>query len=208
MKTNVFQKVLENGKNLFGPPKLSPNGKGPQSGDLFKAMPSWPRVIFAYLVAGAVWMASEKYIPLLKEPAYEVCKNLRGLPLAWADLALAWSEKGLKAVAVTMALYHQLWQLGTRYKLTANSVHVEHWFPQREATLVPYAVVRKATLRQDPLDLLLWSGSVEIDTGAGPLVLESCPNPARLFRLLQAKVEAAAPPLDELAAKNKNAARN
>ncbi len=184
--------VLNRVQKLFKRGKLAQSGKeaaGPAL--LYDAMPSWLTVLFAYVLLLAFWISANRIFPLLPPYAYDICKNLRGMPTAWADLALLWSEKGLKLIALLAVAYHQIWQLCTRYKMTSQAVHVESWFPRREATLLPFASIRKVSFRQSLLGLILNSGTVEIDTGGAgqPLTLDYCAKPAAFYKLLQSKID-------------------
>jgi hypothetical protein len=187
-----IRKLVEEGTRRFGRGKIVPD-KSALGADLLKAMPSWPILALHVLLALTLWLGSGHLLPLLKPYAYDVCKNLRGLPQSWADLALDWSELGLKCLALAAAVYQLLWQLGTRYRLTSHALVVEHWFPRRGTTMVPYGFISRASFSQNPLELLCFAGSLEIDSGgaSAPLILESCHRPDAFFRLLQAKVDAA-----------------
>lgn len=94
-------------------------------------------------------------------------------------------------IAIAAAVYHNLWQLGTRYRLTTHHVSVENWFPLRRMTTIPYGSIRRVGYQQSPLGLLFNYGHIEIDTASptGPLMLLNCPQPKKFVDLLQPKVE-------------------
>lgn len=195
MKTsflNLFNKAA-GAKNAHDHSQLRKGG----TGDLvFKAMPSWWMVLFAYVLALIFCDLTHQFFVWFPPYLQEVFKNLRGLPQSWADLGLYWGERGLKWTAVASAVYHQLWQLGTRYKLSSHDIQVENWFPVRRVTTVPYGSVRKAGFQQNILGLIFNYGHIEIDTGspAGPLLLLICPRPQKFLALLKPKVEAVLQP--------------
>ena len=168
-----------------------PSSAAPSHDVLHKAMPSWWVVLLAYLLAGLFWYFAHKFFLWFPPYLYEVFKNLKGLPVSWADLGLYWGERGLVTVAIVAAVYHNLWQLGTRYKLTAHHVNVENWFPLRRVTTIPYGSIRRVGYQQSPLGLLFNYGHIEVDTSSptGPLVLLNCPKPKKFVDLLQPKVE-------------------
>ncbi len=163
---------------------------------IFKAMPSWWMVLFAYLLAYAFCDLNHRFFVWFPPYLLEVFKNLRGLPTTWADLGLYWGERGLKTIAIVAAVYHNLWQLGTRYKLTANNINLVSWFPLHQVTNVPYGSVRRVGFQQSPIGLIFNYGHIEIDTGSpsGPLVLLNCPRPKKFIDLLQPKVESVVQP--------------
>ncbi|HET9870434.1 MAG TPA: PH domain-containing protein, partial [bacterium] len=112
------------------------------------------------------------------------------LPYAWFADALIWLERGVIGVAFLSALYHNLWKLGTTYKLTDHDLQVSQWFPIRMRQSVPYGAVRRLGSKQGLLGALLDYGHVEVDTGGSvPLVLVNCPRPQKFVETLQHKVE-------------------
>lgn len=159
---------------------------------LLKSMPSWWVVAEAYILAIIFCCGVHQFFLWFPPYLKEVFLNLKGLPMAWADLGLFWGEKGLVWIAITAAVYHNLWQVGTRYRLTAHDVTVENWFPSHRVICAPYGSVRRVGFQQSPLGFAFNYGHVEIDTGSpsGPLVLLNCPKPAKFVSLLQPKVEA------------------
>jgi len=163
---------------------------------IFRAMPSWWMVLFAYMLALVFCDLNHRFFVWFPPYLQEVFKNLRGLPMTWADLGLYWGERGLKTIAIAAAVYHNLWQVGTRYELTTRNIKVENWFPLRRVTAVPYGSVRKAGYQQNLLGLIFNYGHIEIDTGSpnGPLFLLNCPSPRKFLGLLQPKVEAVVQP--------------
>ena len=163
---------------------------------LFKTMPSWWVVLFAYILAYVFCECTHRFFIWFPPYLLEIFKNLRGLPASWAELGLYWGERGLKTIAVVAAVYHNLWQLGTRYKLTPNNINLVNWFPLRKVTNVPYGSVRKVGFQQSLLGLACNYGHIEIDTGSpsGPLVLLNCPRPKKFIDLLQPKVESVVQP--------------
>lgn len=157
---------------------------------LLKVMPSWWVVALAYLLAAAFCYGAHQFFLWFPPYLQEVFRNLKGLPVTWADLGIYWAERGLTWIAVAAALYHQLWQISTRYKLTSHDIQVESWFPKHLVTAAPYGSVRRVGYQQSLLGFLLNYGHVEIDTGgAFPLLLLNCPQPKKLVGLLQPKVE-------------------
>jgi hypothetical protein len=200
---NIFKKHQpEPPKPQTGDHSLRPKGVSTQtpshaSSDTYhRTMPSWWVVLLAYLLAaGFCYLAHQFFLwfpPYLKE----VFKNLRGLPAAWADLGLFWAERGLVWIAVGAAVYHNLWQIGIRYKLTSHDITVESWFPLHQVLSIPYGSVRRVGFQQSIVGLAFNYGHVEIDTGSpsGPLVLLNCPKPKKFLSLLQSKVEAVVQP--------------
>ena len=180
--------------NLFkkkNPEPTSAKAKETASDEVFKTMPSWWVVLLAYgLAYGFCWLSHQFFLwfpPYLRE----VFKNLRGLPIEWADLGLTWAERGLIWIAWAAAVYHQLWQLGTRYRLTSHDIQVEHWFPFRQVTSTPYGSVRRIGFRQSLVGLIFNFGHIEIDTGSGPgpMTLLNCPAPRKFTQRIQPKVE-------------------
>jgi hypothetical protein len=160
---------------------------------LFKQMPTWWVTLFGYLLAALFcrynhWFFSIWFPPYL----YEVFKNLRGLPTTWADLGLYWAERGFAAIAVLSALYHQFWQIGTRYVLTEQEVRIEAWFPVRRVTSIPLGAIRRYGYQQNWLAWLLNFGTVEIDTASSsPVILPNCPKPKLFLQNLKPGVEEA-----------------
>ncbi len=163
---------------------------------LLKVMPSWWVVLLAYLLAALFCYLIHQFFQWFPPYLKEVFKNLRGLPESWADLGLFWAERGLTWIAVLAALYHNLWQLGTRYKLTSHDIQVENWFPLRRVIAIPYGSVRRVGFQQSLVGLLFRYGHIELETGSpsGLLVLLDCPKPPQFVALLQPKVEAAVQP--------------
>jgi|SRR5580698_2592181 hypothetical protein len=185
---NVFK------KNESAKPAVEhhpPSSKNTPPGVLFKSMPSWWMTLMAYaLAAGFCYLIHQFFLwfpPYLRE----VFKNLRGLPVSWADIGLFWGERGLTWIALAAALYHNLWQVSTRYQLTSHDIHIETWFPFRRVVSAPYGSVRRVGYQQSPLGLIFNYGHIEIDTGSpsGLLVLLNCPRPKKFVSLLQSKVE-------------------
>jgi len=163
---------------------------------LVKAMPSWWVVLLAYAMAALFCYFVHRFFVWFPPYLLEVFKNLRGLPESWAELGLYWGEKGLTWIAIASAVYHNLWQLGTCYKLTSHDIQLQSWFPVRRVTAVPYGAVRRIGFQQSLFGYLLNYGHVEVDTGstAGPLVLLNCPRPQKFLDVLQPKVEAVIQP--------------
>jgi hypothetical protein len=183
MKPSFFQRLFHREEPVKTPA---------YSETLFRSMPSHWVVIFAYLAAGIFCYGAHQFFLWFPPYLYEVFKNLRGLPTAWADLGLLWGERGLVTIAIAAALYHHLWQLSARYVLSNKDIRVETWFPVRRVTAVPYAAVRRAGFQQSPLGIVLNYGHIEIDTASQtPLVLVNCPQPALFLKTLQSKVESA-----------------
>ncbi|HVZ81406.1 MAG TPA: PH domain-containing protein [bacterium] len=182
---NLFKLKKKNHENAPG------KGREGHGEDLLRAMPSWGMVLVAYgLALGFCWVSHQFFLwfpPYLRE----VFKNLRGLPVEWADLGLDWAERGLAWIAWGAAVYHQLWQLGTRYRLTAHDIQVEHWFPFRQLISIPYGAVRRLGFTQGPVGMIFQFGHVELDTGSpqGPVLLVNCPRPRQFIQALQPKVE-------------------
>lgn len=161
-----------------------------------KAMPSWWVVLGAYALAGLFCYLAHQFFLWFPPYLREVFMNLKGLPTSWADLGLFWAERGLVWVAIAAAVYHNLWQVGTRYKLTSHDITVESWFPLHRVVSAPYGSARRVGFQQSVFGLLFNYGHVEIDTGSpsGPLVLLNCPKPKKFVAALQPKVEAALQP--------------
>lgn len=162
----------------------------------FKAMPSWWVVLFAYALAALFCYFAHMFFIWFPPYLREVFKNLKGLPIAWADIGLFWAEKGLCWIVIAAAVYHNLWQVSTRYKLTSHDINIESWFPLRRITSTPYGSVRRVGFQQSIVGLIFNFGHIEIDTGSpvGPLVLLDCPKPKKFVEILQPKVEAALQP--------------
>jgi len=160
---------------------------------IYKTMPSWWVVGLAYVLAGFFWYLIHRFFTWFPPYLYEVFKNLKGLPVSWADIGLFWGERGLIWIAILAAVYHNLWQLGTRYKLASHHLSLENWFPLRRVTAIPYGSMRRVGYQQSVLGLLFDYGHIEIDTASptGPLLLLNCPKPKKFVELLQPKVEAA-----------------
>lgn len=163
---------------------------------LIKTMPSWWMVLFAYILAMVFCYSNHKFFLWIPPYLQEILKNLKGLPQSWGDLGLYWGERGLKTIAIAAAVYHNLWQISTRYKLTSHDIYIESWFPIRKVTAVPYGSVRKVGFQQSPLGLIFNYGHIEIDTGSstGPLILFNCPKPKKFQQTLQSKVESVLQP--------------
>ena len=89
--------------------------KTKEQGVLFERMPSWWVTLFGYLLAACFIHFNHVFFTWFPPYLYEVFKNLRGLPLSWADLGLYLAERGFSTIAILSALYHQFWQAGTRY---------------------------------------------------------------------------------------------
>ncbi|GEM_PF-1453424 len=200
---NIFKKNHPEGGKAAGSEhplrsKMSPApSAAPASSDLtFKATPSWWVAAGAYILAAFFCYCVHQFFLWFPPYLKEVFLNLKGLPMAWADLGLLWGEKMLVWIAIAAAIYHNLWQVGTRYQLTAHDVNVENWFPMHRVVSAPYGSVRRVGFQQSPLGFVLNYGQVEIDTGSpsGPLVLLNCPKPAKFVSLLQPKVEAVIQP--------------
>jgi len=194
MKTSVINIFKKSEKSET--PKTSENRKVSTSILLVKAMPSWWVVLLAYVLAAVFCYFVHRFFVWFPPYLLEVFKNLRGLPTTWAEMGLYWGEKGLTWIAVASAVYHNLWQLGTRYKLTSHDIQLQSWFPVRRVTAVPYGAVRRVGFQQSLFGYLLNYGHVEVDTGstAGPLILLNCPRPQKFLDVLQPKVEAVIQP--------------
>src|SRR5690242_2843021 len=128
MKTSVL--------NIFKKSESERPHKGVASSAvvLVEAMPSWWVVLLAYVLAAIFCYFVHRFFVWFPPYLMEVFKNLRGLPESWAELGLYWAEKGLRWVAIASAVYHNLWQLGTRYKLTGHDIQLQNWFPLRRVT--------------------------------------------------------------------------
>jgi membrane protein YdbS with pleckstrin-like domain len=192
-KSNAGKTAAGHHKSATAQPATTP---APGTDLLLKAMPSWWAVLFAYAIAFVFCYFIHKFFLWFPPYLLEVFKNLRGLPVSWADTGLFWMERGLVTVAVAAAVYHNLWQIGTRYKLTSHDLRVESWFPFRRVTAAPYGSVRRVGYRQCPLGFLFNYGQIEVDTGspAGPMTLTNCPRPKAFMNLLQDKVESVLQP--------------
>lgn len=179
----------------FKPGGVSP--PAPSSADLvFKAMPSWWVVFLAYVLSGVFCYLVHRFFLWFPPYLKEVFMNLKGLPITWADFGLFWAERGLVWIAIVAAVYHNLWQVGTRYRLTSHDITVESWFPLHHVVSTPYGSVRRVGFQQSLVGLLFNYGHIEIDTGSstGLLILLNCPKPKKFTNLLQTKVEAAIQP--------------
>jgi hypothetical protein len=153
-----------------------------EKGILFKEMPSWWVTLYAYILLGLFWYASNLFFAWIPPYLYEVFKNLRGLPTTWADLGLFWAQRGFLFIAIAAALYHQFWQIGTRYILTEHEIRIESWFPFRRVTSIPLTAVRRFSFQQNWFAVLLNFGIVEIDTASqSPVLLPNCPKPRVLI---------------------------
>ncbi len=160
-------------------------------GVLFKQMPSWWVTLFCYLLAVLFIHYNHVFFTWFPPYLYEVFKNLRGLPTSWADLGLYWAERALKTIAILSALYHQFWQLGTRYVLTDQEIRIETWFPIRKVVSVPLGAIRRYGYQQNWLAALLNFGTVEIDTASlTPVVLANCPKVTLFTEVLKPRIEA------------------
>jgi len=163
------------------------------TGVLFRQMPTWWVTFFGYLLAVIFcrynhWFFGTWFPPYL----YEVFKNLRGLPTTWADLGLYWAERGFAVIAILSALYHQFWQIGTRYVLTEQEIRIENWFPVRRVTSIPLGAIRRYGYQQNWLALLLNFGTIEIDTASSsPVTLSNFPKPKLFLQNLKPSVETA-----------------
>ena len=183
MKASFFQKLFKKAEQPKTPA---------YSETLFRSMPSHWVVLLTYLTAGVFCYGAHQFFLWFPPYLYEVFKNLRGLPVAWADLGLFWGERGLIGIAVAAVVYHHIWQLSTRYTLSNKDIRVESWFPMRRVSVVPYGAVHRSGFQQTLLGLTLNYGHIEIDTASHtPLVLVNCPKPAQFLKSLQPKVEAA-----------------
>ena len=155
------------------------------------ATPTWWGIGFAWVLAATFcWLIHQFFLwcpPYLQE----IVKNLRGLPYAWFEPKLFWTERGLMAIAAFSALYHTLWKLFTRYWLTANDIQIKTWFPMRRIQAIPYGAVQRIGIQQSFLGVLLRYGQVEIDTGSplGPVFLQNCPKPEEFLKILRQRVE-------------------
>jgi membrane protein YdbS with pleckstrin-like domain len=196
MKTPSFRffKKTENVKPRLENPK--PGAPDPAKDLLFEAMPSWWVVLLAYLLALIFCFFVHQFFHWFPPYLREIFKNLRGLPVSWADQVLFWGERVLSLVAVAGAVYHNLWQIGTRYRLTSHDMQIENWFPVRKVKAVPYGSIRYVGYQQSLLGLAFKYGHIEIETGSttGLLVLVNCPHPGDFIRTLQSKVEAVLQP--------------
>lgn len=166
-------------------------GMSPVSETSFKSMPTWWVVLMGYGLAAVFWHYCHLFFQWFPPYLLEVFKHLHGLPTTWADLGLYWAERGLEWAAAAAAVYHQLWQVGTRYKLTSHDLHIQSWFPVRTVVSVPFGAIKKVGFQQGPLGLLFNYGNVQIDTASlsGPLVLLNCPKPKRFTDFLLTRVE-------------------
>jgi hypothetical protein len=163
---------------------------------VLKAVPSWWVVLLAYALAGIFGYFAHQFFLWFPPYLKEVFMNLKGLPVTWADLGLFWAERGLVWIAIAAAVFHNLWQVGTRYSLTSHDITVESWFPLHRLVAAPYGSVRRVGFQQSIVGLIFNYGHIEIDTGSltGPLVLLNCPKPRKFTKFLQTKVEAAVQP--------------
>jgi membrane protein YdbS with pleckstrin-like domain len=192
MKIPPIPFIKKTGKlrlHTVGPNDTEPASEG---NAMFESRPSGRVVVLAYLLAVLFCFFAHQFFDWFPPYLREIFKNLRGLPVAWADQILLWGERILALLAAACALYHHLWQLGTRYRLTAHDIRVETWFPTRRVKAVPYGAVRHVGYQQSPAGLVFRYGHIEIDTGGsgGPLVIVNCPRPAEFTAALQDKVEA------------------
>ena len=185
---NVFKKSVIP-KAVSAPTQHGP--KSSMSETSIKWMPSWWIVILAYALAALFCYGTYKFFIWFPPYFQEVFKNLRGLPVTWADIGLLWAKRGLWWIAILAAVYHHLWQMSTRYQLTSHDIYIESWFPFRRVIATPYASVRRIGFQQTFLGLIFNYGHIEIDTGSpsGPLVLINCPRPKKFMEILQGKVE-------------------
>lgn len=200
MKTTVInffkKKHAEPGKTPSGEHARSKAAVPAAADGVWKAMPSWWVVFLAYVLAGVFCYGAHQFFLWFPPYLKEVFLNLKGLPMDWADKGLFWGERGLVWIAIAAAVYHNLWQAGTRYKLSSHDITVENWFPVRRVISVPYGSVRRVGFQQSPLGFLFQYGHVEIETGSpsGSLVLLNCPQPSVFVAHLQPKVEAVLQP--------------
>jgi hypothetical protein len=166
--------------------------KTPETGVLFKQMPSWWVTLYAFVLVSAFCYFSHLFFTWVPPYLYEVFKNLRGLPTAWADLGLYWSERALDWVVIAAAFYQLFWQIGTRYILTEQEIRIEGWFPMRKVVSIPLGAVRRYGYQQNWLAVLLNFGTIEIDTsGPAPARLPHCPKTKIFLELLKHLVASA-----------------
>lgn len=172
-------------------PKKQFAPKALETGVFFKQMPSWWVTLYAYVLAGLFIYASHLFFAWIPPYIYEVFKNLRGLPTAWADLGIFWAQRGLTVIAIAAALYHQLWQISTRYILTEQEIRIESWVPMRKVSSIPLAAVRRYSFQQNLIAVVLNFGMVEIDTASqNAVTLPNCPKPQDFLDKLKPAVEA------------------
>ena len=163
-----------------------------ETGVLFKQMPSWWVTLYAFILVGAFCYVSRLFFNWIPPYLYEVFKNLRGLPTTWADLGLYWAERVLDWMVAAAAVYHLLWQIGTRYILTEQEIRIELWFPFRKVVSIPLGAIRRYGYQQNWLAVLLGFGTIEIDTaGPAPVRLLHCPKPKVFLESLKPHVETA-----------------
>ncbi len=182
---NVFEKGAAAPKTGDARPLLS------ISETLIKTQPTIWVVLYSYLLALVFSFLVHQFFLWCPPYLQEIVKNLRGLPFAWFETGLYWVERGMIAIALFSALYHNLWKAATIYKLTDHDIQISHWFPIRHLQSIPYGAVKKLGFKQSFLGVLLNYGHVEIDTGGaqGPILLVNCPKPQKFMETLQHKVE-------------------
>lgn len=199
---NLFNKKHPEPSKAIGGDHAALRSKAPASAHavsdhpILKTMPSGWVALLAYTLAAVFCWLAHRFFLWFPPYLHEVFLNLKGLPTAWADLGLFWAERGLIGIAAAAAVYHNLWQVSTRYKLSAHDLTVENWFPVHRVIAAPYGSVRRVGFEQSLLGLLFNYGHIEIDTGSpsGPLTLLNCPQPRKFVDLLQPKVEAVLQP--------------
>lgn len=195
---NIFKKKQpETAKiTVDHPARTKSSLPSPATEFFFKSMPSWWVVLLSYLLAAVFCYGVQRFFHWFPPYLYEVLKHLKGIPQSWADGGLLWGERGLTWMAIAAAIYHNLWQVSTRYQLTSHDIHVESWFPFRRVIGVPYGSVRRVGYQQSLVGLVLNFGYIEIDTGSpsGFLILLNCPSPKKFASILQTKVESIVQP--------------
>ncbi len=195
---NIFKKKQpETGKVMGEHPVRLKSALAPQNpGTILKSMPSWWVVFLAYFLVVGVCYGIQRFFLWFPPYLFEALKHLKGIPQAWTDLGLFWGERGLTWVAISAAVYHNLWQVSTRYKLTSHDIHVESWVPYHRVIATPYGSVRRVGYQQSLIGLIFNFGHIEIDTGSpsGLLVLMNCPRPKKFVSILQTKVESIVQP--------------
>lgn len=171
--------------------KVEPEPKPAPTEFLVTASPSWWMVVFYYFLAILFLWASDLFFKWFTPYFEEVFKNLKGLPITWADLGIFWAERGLGILAVLMAVYHNLWKMTTRYRLSSHNLQVETWLPMRKVTIISFGAIQKTGFTQGILGVLLNFAHIEIDTGSslGPMILPNCAKYKILLNALEAKVE-------------------
>jgi hypothetical protein len=196
MKPSLYNHLFKFRKRETVRGKAEPVQHFAQEAEIISTSPSGWGVFFAYFLALVFLWASDMFFTWFTPYFQEVFKNLRGLPLSWADLGIYWAERGLGTLAVLMAVYHNIWKVTTRYRVGAQNLSVESWLPMRKVTIISYGAIRKAGYRQGVLGFLVNYADIEIDTGSplGPVVLPNCRKPKVLLKALQEKVDLAFQP--------------